>query len=77
MTKKTEWQIEREENEAIRKKAMKDLTIDQVRAIKETHEALKNALSMLSECNDLYISDVRLLDASFWALQNQFNLEDK
>jgi len=75
MTKKTEWQIEREENEAIRKKAMKDLTIDQVRAIKETHEALKNALSMLSECNDLYISDVRQLDAAFWALQNQFNLE--
>ena len=75
--KKTEWEIERDKADALRAKAMKSLTADQLDAIKETHKTLEDALSMLSEMNDLYLSDIRKLDNAFWKLKNEFNLEDK
>tara|TARA_R110002096_G_scaffold61054_1_gene151884 strand:- start:99 stop:332 length:234 start_codon:yes stop_codon:yes gene_type:complete len=74
MTKKTEWEIERDKAHAIRAKAIKSLTVDQLNAIKETHKTLENALSMLSEMNDLYLSDIRKLDNAFWKIKNEFNL---
>ena len=77
MTKKTEWEIERDKADAIRAKAMMSLTVDQAKAIKETYKALEDALSMLSEMNDLYLSDIRKLDNAFWKLRNEFNLEEK
>jgi len=75
MTNKTEWQILRDEADAIRAKAMKSLTTDQLNTIKETHKSLGDALNMLSEMNDLYLSDIRKLDNAFWKLKNEFNLE--
>jgi|TARA_R110001599_G_scaffold6200_1_gene30774 hypothetical protein len=75
MTKKNEYQIEREREEAIIKKTMKGLTSDQLKAIDETHKSLANALSMLTETNDLYLSDIRKLDNAFWKLKHQFNLK--
>ena len=75
MTKKNEYQIEREREEAIIKKTMKGLTSDQLKAIDETHKSLANALSMLTETNDLYLSDIRKLDDAFWKLKHQFNLK--
>ena len=75
MEKKDEWQLERERKDALRSKSMKSLTVDQLNAIKETHSSLGNALSMLSEINDLYLSDIRKLDDAFWKLKNEFNLE--
>ena len=77
MTKKTEWQIERDKADALRAKAMKSLTANQLNAIKETHKTLENALDMLSEMNDLYLSDIRKLDDAFWKLQNEFNLGER
>ena len=77
MTNKTEWQIERAKKDVIRANAMKYLTKDQLNTIKETYKALENALAMLSEMNDLYLSDIRKLDNAFWKLKNEFNLEDK
>ena len=77
MTNKTEWQILRDEADAIRAKAMKSLTVDQMKAIKETHKSLGDALNMLSEMNDLYLSDIRKLDDAFWKIKNEFNLGDK
>ena len=76
MTKKTEWEIDRDKAHAIRAKAIKSLTVDQLNAIKETHKTLENALSMLSEMNDLYLSDIRKLDNAFWKIKNEFNLGD-
>jgi hypothetical protein len=76
MTKKTEWEIDRDKAHALRAKAIKSLTVDQLNAIKETHKTLENALSMLSEMNDLYISDIRKLDNAFWKIKNEFNLGD-
>ena len=75
MTKKNQYEIEREREEAIIKKTMKGLSSDQLKAIEETHKSLANALSMLTETNDLYLSDIRKLDDAFWKLKHQFNLK--
>jgi len=75
MTKKNEYQIEREKQEAINKKAMASLTPEQLQAIKETHSTLRDAISMITECQDLYLSDIRKLEQCFWDIQNEFNLE--
>ena len=77
MTNKTKWQIERAKKDVIRANAMKYLTTDQLNTIKETYKALENALAMLSEMNDLYLSDIRKLDNAFWELKNEFNLGGK
>lgn len=76
MTKKNEYEIERDKRNTLRAKAMKSLTADQLDAIKETYKTIEDALSMLSEMNDLYLSDIRKLDNAFWKLKNEFNLED-
>ena len=76
MTKKTEWEIERDEADAIRAKAMMSLTVDQAKAIKETYKALENALYNIREMEDLYLSDIRNLDSAFWKIKNEFNLGD-
>jgi hypothetical protein len=77
MTKKTEWQIERDKADALRAKAMKSLTANQLNAIKETHETISNCLMMIRDCNDLYMSDIGKLEDAFWKIKNEFNLGDK
>jgi len=77
MSKKEKWEIERDSQELLRKKAMKSLTKEQINAINFTHETLSSALDMLAECNDLYLSDIHKLNDAFWKLKHQFNLEDK
>ena len=79
MTKKTNYdhyKAKREKEEAIRAKAMQSLTVDQLQAIKETHKTLRHVLSMIADCNDIYLSDVGKLDDAFWSIQNQFNLDN-
>jgi len=77
MTKKNEYQIEREKQQAANKKAMASLTSEQLQAIKQTHKALRDALSMLTDCHDLYLSDINKLNEAFWSINHQFNLEEK
>ena len=77
MDKKEKWEIERDRQELLRKKAMKSLTKEQINAINFTHETLSSALDMLAECNDLYLSDIHKLNDAFWKLKHQFNLKDK
>ena len=76
MTKKNEYQIERERQQAVNKKAMASLTSEQMQAIKQTHKALSGALSMLTDCHDLYLSDINKLNDAFWSINHQFNLEE-
>tara|TARA_R100000951_G_C2515785_1_gene141825 strand:- start:195 stop:425 length:231 start_codon:yes stop_codon:yes gene_type:complete len=76
MTKKNEYEIERERQQAANKKAMASLTSEQMQAIKQTHKALDDALSMLRECHDLYLSDINKLNDAFWSINHQFNLEE-
>jgi|TARA_R110001583_G_scaffold2138_2_gene15606 hypothetical protein len=77
MGRKAKWELERDNKDALRKKAMKSLTQDQLSAIKFTHETLSNALDMLTECNDLYLSDISKLNDAFWKIKNEFNLGEK
>ena len=76
MTKKNEYQIERERQQAANKKAMESLTSEQMQAIKQTQKALRDALSMLTDCHDLYLSDINKLNEAFWSINHQFNLEE-
>ena len=74
MTKKDKWEIERDEQDAIRAKAMKALSEDQLKAINKTYKAIENVLFNIREMEDLYLSDIRNLDNAFWKLKHQFNL---
>ena len=77
MGRKNKWQLERDKQDRVRSKAMKSLTKDQIKAIEQTHEALKGSLDMLRDCNDLYLSDINKLENAFWSINNQFNMEEK
>ena len=79
MTKKTNhdhYKAIRDKQDALKTKAMKSLTVDQLNAIKKTHKTISDCLAMLRDCNDLYVSDVGKLESIFWELQNQFVLEN-
>ena len=77
MTKKDKWEIERDKENTLKSKAMKSLTTDQLKAIKETHKTISECLMMIRDCNDLYMSDIGKLENSFWQLKHQFLLENE
>ena len=77
MIKKDKWEIERDKQNALREKAMKSLTTDQLNAIKETHNVLVSVTQMIAECSDLYLSDIRQLENAMWKLKHQFVLENE
>ena len=74
---KTKWQLEHEKREIERGKGMKDLTENQLQAIKEAHRILKNVLSNINDVEDIYLSDIRDMSESMWKLEHQFNLYEK
>ena len=76
MGRKTKWELERDKEEALKKKALKSLTEDQLKAINKAYESIKDALCNAREIEDIYLSDIRNLDIAMWKLRHQFNLED-
>ena len=76
MAKKNKWQLELDKEEALRKKALKSLTEDQLKAINKAYESIKDALCNAREIEDLYLSDIRNLDTAMWKLKHEFKLED-
>lgn len=76
MGRKAKWELDRDKRDALKKKAMSSLTVEQLHAIKETHKTLRHVLSIIADCNDMYLSDVRKLDDVFWKIRNAFNLEE-
>ena len=74
MTKKTEWEIERDKYVAIRKKAMKSLTPQQLQTLEKVHITLDTVLHNIREIDDIYLTDIKELDICMWQLKNQFNL---
>tara|TARA_R110002095_G_scaffold167666_1_gene145498 strand:+ start:770 stop:1003 length:234 start_codon:yes stop_codon:yes gene_type:complete len=77
MGRKAKWELERDKQDALRKKSTKSLTEDQLQALNKTYKAIENALYNIREMEDLYLSDIRNLDNAFWKLKHQFNLGDK
>ena len=76
MGRKSKWELERDKEEALKKKALKSLTEDQLKAINKAYESIKDALCNAREIEDIYLSDIRNLDIAMWKLRHQFNLED-
>jgi hypothetical protein len=76
MGRKSKWELERDKEEALKKKALKSLTEDQLKAINKAYESIKDALCNAREIEDIYLSDIRNLDIAMWKLKKQFNLED-
>ena len=74
MSRKNQWEIERDKADAIKAKAMKTLSEDQLKAINRTYKAIEDALHNIREMEDLYLSDIRKLDDALWKLKHQFNL---
>jgi len=73
MSKKSQWEIEREQRIAKQAKAMKALTDDQLAAIDLVVKSLRSSLNSLNEIQDLYLSDVRDLETAYWKMYNAFN----
>ena len=76
MGRKSKWELERDKQDALRKKAKKNLTQDQLVAIEKTYKALEEVLLNIREIEDIYLSDIRKLDNCFWKLKHEFKLED-
>ena len=74
MGRKSKWELERDKEEALKKKAIKSLTEDQLKAINKAYESIKDALCNAREIEDLYLSDIRNLDMAMWKLKHEFNL---
>ena len=77
MGRKSKWELERDKEDALRKKAKKSLTENQLQAIQKTYKALEGVLLNIREIEDIYLSDIRKLDNCFWKLKHEFKLEDK
>ena len=76
MGRKSKWELERDKQDALRKKAKKHLTQDQLIAIEKTYKALDGVLLNIREIEDIYLSDIRKLDNCLWKLKHEFKLEE-
>ena len=74
MSKKTEWEIERDKQVALRTKAMKSLTPEQLETLKKIYITLDTVLYNIREIDDIYLTDIRDLDNCKWQLKTEFNL---
>ena len=77
MTKdtKSEWEIAREAMIVANKKALDLLPEQQTEAIELTMKTLESVTNMLSETNDMYLSDLRKLESARWKLYNAFRTD--
>jgi hypothetical protein len=57
---------------AARKKFLDALQEDQRDALQKSFDAMQSCVWMLTECNDLYVSDVAKLQSAYHELQNIF-----
>ena len=78
MSKKDKENALKKASIAMQKKmrAMKSLTQDQLITIQNTHKIIGEVLQNIKEIDDLYLSDIRNLETSFWKLKHEFLLED-
>ena len=75
MTKKPEWQIERDKEKAVRQKGLQSLTLEQIQSVHATYEALNSTILSIRDLNDIMLSDIKALDEACCDLHHQFNLK--
>ena len=71
---KQEWQ-EIANKYTANQKLLDSMDEDKSKSFKELRDAVQEALWMLSECNDLYVSDIRKLQKAFWDCKHAFDCE--
>ena len=76
MTKKPEWQIERNKQRKLRQKGLQTLTLEQRQAVHATYEALNSTILSIRDLNDIMLSDIKALDEACCNLHQEFNLGD-
>ena len=74
MTKKPEWEIERDKEKALRQKGLQALTLEQIQSVHATYEALNSTILSIRDLNDIMLSDIKALDEACCDLHHQFNL---
>ena len=70
------YEREQKERETKRKKGMKSLTKAQLKVLKRSHNNLRKLINDIEEMNDLYLSDIRELTSCFYAMGNEFVLDN-
>ena len=77
MTKKTEWQIKEEQLNTIKKKGIKTMTKQQMKAVEKAHNVLTDVLTNINQMEDIFLSDIREMNDAMWNLKNEFQLSKK
>ena len=76
MTKKTDWQIKEEQLNITRKKGIKTMTKQQMKAIEKAHNVLTDVLTNINQMEDIFLSDIREMNDAMWNLKNEFQLNN-
>ena len=77
MTKKQDWEIERDKQREFRQNAMRSLTVEQLQAIHSTYDSLNAAMLSIRDLNDIMLSDIKALDNACHDLHHEFNLRSE
>ena len=72
MTDEITWEQKRKERNQANRDAFNALQDDQQAAIKQAFKALETAQNTLSECQDLWLSDIKELDSAYWQMRHNF-----
>ena len=67
-----EWEQFRKDRNQANLDAFNALQDDQQAAIRQAFKALEAAQNTLSECHDLWLSDIKELDHAFWQMRHNF-----
>ena len=67
-----EWEQFRKDRNQANLDAFNALQADQQAAIRLTFKALEAAQNTLTDCNDLWLSDIKELDHAFWLMRHNF-----
>ena len=66
------WEQKRKERNQANLDAFNALQDDQKAAIRQAFKALSAAQDTLSECQDLWLSDIKELDRAYWQMRHNF-----
>jgi len=69
---KPEWQVKHEAMLVDNREALALLSETQNKAIKTTMDTLESVVDMITETNDMYLSDIRKLENARWQLYSAF-----
>lgn len=67
-----DWKVAHEEMLESNRETMALLSETQNKAIKTTMDTLESVVDMITESNDMYLSDVRKLEEARWKLYEAF-----